>query len=152
MLSQFMVYDTLADVYAHLAVVFIFAFILGFVAPATISFLIACNVKKSSINLSRKTLLSLLATCSAAIAVSTLLFLGRLTIDVAQASGQASDSIEQVYDVTKIGGHLVFNRKIQNSIFIENVSIDVEREDSSDYTFIRNNRIYQISKSAVKEY
>lgn len=152
MLSQFMVYNTLADVYAHLAIVFIFAFILCFTAPATVSFLIVCNVKNSSINLSRKTLLSLLAACSATIAVSTLLFLGRLIIDVAQASGHASDSIEQVYDVTKINDRLIFNRKIQNSIFIENASIDVEREDSSDYTFIRNNRIYQIPKSAVKEY
>ena len=151
MLNQFMVYDTLADVYAHLAVVFIFAFILGVTTPATVSFLIVHNVKNSSINLSRKTLLSLLAACSAAIAVSTLLFLGRLIIDVAQVSGQASDSIEQVYDVTKINDRLIFNRKIQNSIFIENASVDIEREDSSDYTFIRNNRIYQIPKSAVKE-
>ena len=151
MLNQFMVYDTLADVYAHLAVVFIFAFILGVTTPATVSFLIVRNVKNSSINLSRKTLLSLLAACSAAIAVSTLLFLGRLIIDVAQVSGQASDSIEQVYDVTKINDRLIFNRKIQNSIFIENASVDIEREDSSDYTFIRNNRIYQIPKSAVKE-
>lgn len=151
MLSQFMVYDTLANVYAHLAVVFIFAFILGVTAPATVSFLSVYNVKNSSINLSRKTLLSLLAACSAAIAVSALLFLGRLIADAAQASGQASDSIEQVYDVTKINDRLIFNRKIQNSIFIENTSADIEREDSSDYTFIRNNRIYQIPKSAVKE-
>lgn len=151
MLSQFMVYDTLADAYAHLAVVFIFAFILGVVAPATVSFLIVYNVKNSSINLTRKTLLSLLAACSATIAVSTLLFLGRLTIDAYQASGHVRDSIEQVYDVTKINDRLIFNRKIQNSIFIENVSVDIEREDLSDYTFIRNNRIYQIPKSVVKE-
>ena len=74
MLSQFMVYNTLADVYAHLVIVFIFAFILGVVAPATVSFLIVFNVKNSSINLARKTLLSLLAVCVATIAVSYLLF------------------------------------------------------------------------------
>lgn len=151
MLSQFMIYDTLADVYAHLVIVFIFASILGVVAPATISFLIMCNVKNSSINWFKKILLSLCAACAAAAAVFSLLFVSRLIINVAQASGQTSDSIEQVYNVTKINNRLVFNRKIQNSIFIENVSVDVEREDLSDYTFIRNNRIYQIPKYVVKE-
>lgn len=153
MLHDFLISQTLADVYVHSILLIATILIMLVAAPATAAFLCISNLdydfdggQSSAV---RKMFLSLLALCLTAVSIASLFLVGSMTLNLVRAGEIVDQPIEQVYDVTKTGNRLFFNRKISNSMFVEDVSTEITNENEETYTFVRNNHVHQLPKSIV---
>ena len=151
MLYDFLIMRSFSDIYAGTVIVCAFMLIAVVAAPLTVSLTIVMNLNAQKINLSKKILLSAVALLSTCLAILSLFFIGAKVSDIAEAHDIVNQSIEQVYDVTKTGNQLFFNKKISNSSFIKDVSSEITNEDVENYTFVRHDHVYQIPKSIVTE-
>lgn len=59
-------------------------------------------------------------------------------------------SIEQYYNVEKVGKTLVFSRKTNSKVLKENMSAVIEEETYSDYVLLVENKKVLIPKTVVK--
>lgn len=151
MLYDFLIARSFSDIYAGTIIVCAFMLIAVVAAPLTVAFTIVVNLKDQKLDLLKKMMLSALALLLTCPAFLSLLFIGTKVLDIAEAHDIVDQPIEQVYDVTKTGNQLFFNKKISNSSFIEDVSSDITNEDAENYTFVRHDHVYQIPKSIVTE-
>lgn len=151
MLYDFLITRSFADIYAGTIIVCAFMLIAVVAAPLTVSRMIVMNLKDQNLNLLKQIMLSLAALLLTCPAILSLFFIGTKVLDIAEAHDIVNQPIEQVYDVTKTGNQLFFNKKISNSSFIKDVSSDITNEDAENYTFVRHNHVYQIPKSIVTE-
>jgi hypothetical protein len=140
-----------SDIYAGTIIVCAFMLIAVVAAPLTVSLTIVMNLKDQKLNLIKKIMLSVAALLSTCLAILSLFFIGAKVLDIAEAHDIVDQPIEQVYDVTKTGNQLFFNKKISNSSFIKDVSSEITNEDAENYTFVRHDHVYQIPKSIVNE-
>lgn len=151
MLYDFLISQTLTDVYVGSMMVIAFMLAVFVAAPATVAFFMITSMTVRKFDRIQKTLMSLSALCFTIVALVSLFFVETKTLDLVQTKEIADQSIEQVYDVTKTGNQLFFNKKISNSSFIKDVSSDITNEDAENYTFVRHDHVYQIPKSIVTE-
>lgn len=151
MLYDFLISQTLTDVYAGSMMVIAFMLAVFVAAPATVAFFMITSMTVRKFDRIQKTLMSLSTLCFTIIALISLFFVGSKTLDLVQTKEIADRPIEQVYDVTKTGNQLFFNKKISNSSFIKDVSSEITNEDAENYTFVRHDHVYQIPKSIVTE-
>ena len=151
MLYDFLISQTLTDVYVGSMMVIAFMLAVFVAAPATVAFFMITSMTVRKFDRIQKTLMSLSTLCFTIIALISLFFVGSKTLDLVQTKEIADRPIEQVYDVTKTGNQLFFNKKISNSSFIKDVSSEITNEDAENYTFVRHDHVYQIPKSIVTE-
>lgn len=151
MLNDFLIYPDLTDVYVNSILLLAFMLAVFVAAPTSVAFFIAVNLKVRKFDKVQKILSILSATCFAAVAMISLFFVGTRSLDLVQTEEILDRRIEQVYDVTKTGNQLFFNKRISNSSFIEDVSTSITNEDAENYTFARHDHVYQIPKSIVTE-
>ena len=151
MLYDFLIMQSFADIYAGTIIVSVFMLIAVVAAPLTVSRMIVMNLKDQKLNLLKQIMLSLAALLLTCTAILSLFFIGTKVLDIVDAHDIVNRPIEQVYDVTKTGNQLFFNKKISNSSFIKDVSSDITNEDAENYTFVRYDHVYQIPKSIVTE-
>lgn len=151
MLYDFLISQTLTDVYVASMMIIAFMLAVFVAAPASVAFFMITSIMFRKFDRIQKTLLSLSALCFTIVALVSLFFIGTRVLDIAEAHDIVDQPIEQVYDVTKTGNQLFFNKKISNSSFIKDVSSDITNEDAENYTFVRHNHVYQIPKSIVTE-
>ena len=151
MLHDFLIAQTLTDVYVNTILMLSFMLAVFIAAPASIAFLMFVNLLNRNLDRIQKILLVSSAICFTIVSLISLLFVGVKTIDLAQTGEIVDQPIEQVYDVTKTGNQLFFNKKISNSSFIKDVSSEITNEDAENYTFVRHDHVYQIPKSIVTE-
>ena len=151
MLYDFLIMRSFSDIYAGTIIVCAFMLIAVVAAPLTVAFTIVVNLKDQKLNLLKKLMLSLLALLLTCPAFLSLLFIGSIVLDIVYYKDIVDQAIEQVYDVTKTGNQLFFNKKISNSSFIKDVSSEITNEDAENYTFVRHDHVYQIPKSIVTE-
>lgn len=59
-------------------------------------------------------------------------------------------SVEQYYNVEKVGKTLVFSRKTNSKVLKENMSAVIEEETDSDYILVADNQKVSIPKNIVK--
>ena len=155
MLHNFLISQDLADLYAYSILLIVVILIMLVAAPAIAAFLCISNLDYDldggQSSAARKMFLSLLALCLTAVSIASLFLVGTITLNLVQAGEIVDQPIEQVYDVTKTGNRLFFNRKISNSMFVEDDSTEVTNENEETYTFVRNNHVHQIPKTIVTE-
>lgn len=151
MLYDFLIMQSFADIYAGTIIVSVFMLIAVVAAPLTVSRMIVMNLKDQKLNLLKQIMLSLAALLLTCTAILSLFFIGTKVLDIAEAHSIVNQPIEQVYDVTKTGNQLFFNKKISNSSFIKDTSESITNEDAENYTFVRHDHVYQIPKSIVTE-
>lgn len=151
MLYDFLISQTLTDVYVGSMMVIAFMLAVFVAAPATVAFFMITFMTVRKFDRVQETLTSLSALCFTIVALVSLFFVGSKTLDLVQTKEIADQPIEQVYDVTKTGNQLFFNKKISNSSFIKDVSSEITNEDAENYTFVRHDHVYQIPKSIVTE-
>lgn len=151
MLYDFLISQTLTDVYVGSMMVIAFMLAVFVAAPATVAFFMITSMTVRKFDRIQKTLMSLSTLCFTIIALISLFSVGSKTLDLVQTKEIADRPIEQVYDVTKTGNQLFFNKKISNSSFIKDVSSEITNEDAENYTFVRHDHVYQIPKSIVTE-
>lgn len=151
MLYDFLISQTLTDVHVGSMMVIAFMLAVFVAAPATVAFFMITSMTVRKFDRIQKTLMSLSTLCFTIIALISLFFVGSKTLDLVQTKEIADRPIEQVYDVTKTGNQLFFNKKISNSSFIKDVSSEITNEDAENYTFVRHDHVYQIPKSIVTE-
>ena len=151
MLYDCLISQTLTDVYVGSMMVIAFMLAVFVAAPATVAFFMITSMTVRKFDRIQKTLMSLSTLCFTIIALISLFFVGSKTLDLVQTKEIADRPIEQVYDVTKTGNQLFFNKKISNSTFIKDVSSEITNEDAENYTFVRHDHVYQIPKSIVTE-
>ena len=151
MLNDFLIYPNLTDVYINSMLLLAFMLAVFVAAPASVSFFIAVNLKVRKFDRVQKILSILSATCFAAVAMISLFFVGTRSLDIVQTEEILNHHIEQVYDITKTGNQLFFNRKIENFTFVKDASDAITNEDAENYTFVRHDHVYQIPKSIVTE-
>lgn len=155
MLYDFLISRSLSELYVGSILLIMTILIMLVAAPAIAAYISISNLDydpyRTKSTMTRKTLLSLLAFCLAAVSIVSLFFVGSKTLDLVQTKEIADQSIEQVYEVTKTGNQLFFNKKISNSSFLEDASESITNEDAENYTFARHDHVYQIPKSIVTE-
>ena len=155
MLYDFLISRSLSELYVGSILLIMTILIMLVAAPAIAAHISISNLDydpyRTKSAITRKTLLSLLALCLAAVQIVSLFFVGSKTLDLVQTKEIADQSIEQVYEVTKTGNQLFFNKKISNSSFLEDASESITNEDAENYTFARHDHVYQIPKSSVTE-
>ena len=151
MLYDFLISQTLTDVYVGSMMVIAFMLAVFVAAPATVAFFMITSMTVRKFDRIQKTLMSLSTLCFTIIALISLFFVGSKTLDLVQTKEIADRPIEQVYDVTKTRNQLFFNKKISNSSFIKDASSEITNEDAENYTFVRHDHVYQIPKSIVTE-
>lgn len=151
MLYDFLISQTLTDVYVGSMMMIAFMLAVFVAAPASVAFFMLTSIMFRKLDRIQKILMSLSALCFTTVAIISLFFIGEKAIDLVETSRIVNQSIEQVYDVTKTGNQLFFNKKISNSSFIKDVSSEITNEDAENYTFVRHDHVYQIPKSIVTE-
>lgn len=151
MLHDFLISQTLTDVYVGSMMMIAFMLAVLVAAPATVAFFMITSLAIRKLDQIQKTLMSISALCFTVVALLSLFFVGKKVLDLVQTKEIADQSIEQVYEVTKTGNQLFFNKKISNSSFVEDASESITNEDAENYTFARHDHVYQIPKSIVTE-
>ena len=151
MLYDFLISQTLTDVYVGSMMVIAFMLAVFVAAPASVAFFMITSIMFRKLDRIQKILMSLSALCFTTVALISLFFVGSKTLDLVETSSIVDQPIEQVYDVTKTGNQLFFNRKISNSMFVEDDSSAITNENEETYTIVRNNHVHQIPKSIVTE-
>lgn len=125
------------------------------IGPMTIAFQIIFNLRYEDqakpLKKIYKVLLSLAAiACFAFASVSSFYMFNRL-VDLVNINDIVKQPIEDVYDLTKTGNQLIFNRKIENDSFIKDTTSTITNETKTYYTIVRYNHVHQIPKSIVTE-
>lgn len=151
MLYDFLISQTLTDVYVGSMMLIAFMLAVFVAAPASVAFFMITSMTVRKFDRIQKTLMSLSSLCFTIIALISLFFVGTKTLDLVQTKEIADRPIEQVYDVTNAGNQLFFNKKISNSSFIKDTSESITNEDAENYTFVRHDHVYQIPKSIVTQ-
>ena len=155
MLHDFIISQTLTDLQVYSILLIVTILIILVAAPAMAAYLCMINLDydpySTRSSASRKMILSLLALILTAVSIASLLSVGMMTLNLVQASEIVDQPIEQVYDVTKTGNRLFFNRKISNSMFVEDDSTEITNENEETYTFVKRDHVHQIPKSIVTE-
>lgn len=155
MLHDFLISQTLEELYVGSILLIVTILIILVAAPAIAAYISISNLDYSPYSTkssaTRKMFLSLLALLLTAVSIASLFLVGTITLNLVQTGEIVDQSIEQVYDVTKTGNRLFFNRKISNSMFVEDDSTEITNENEETYTFVRNNHVHQILKSIVTE-
>ena len=155
MLHDFLISKTLEELYVGSIFLIVAILVILVAAPAIAAHISISNLDYSPYSTkssaARKISLSLLALCLTAVSIASLFSVGTITLDLVRTGEIVDQSIEQVYDVTKTGNRLFFNRKISNSMFVEDDSTEITNEDAKSYTFVRRNHVHQIPKSIVTE-
>ena len=151
MLYDFLIMQSFSEIYAKAIIVSAFAFVLVVAAPLTIALTIVVNLKTQKLDLFKKTMLSAASILLTVLALLSLFFVGKKFLDLVETQDIVDRPIEQVYEVTKTGNQLFFNKKISNSSFVEDASESITNEDAENYTFARHDHVYQIPKSIVTE-
>ena len=155
MLYDFLISQNLANLYVYSILLIVTILIMLVAAPAIAAFLCISNLDYDldggQSSATRKMFLSLLALCLTAVSIASLFLVGTITLNLVRTGEIVDQSIEQVYDVTKTGNRLFFNRKISNSMFVEDDSTEITNENEETYTIVRNNHVHQIPRSIVTE-
>ena len=155
MLHDFLISQTLSELYVGSILWIVVILIMLVVAPAMTAYISISNLDYSPYSTrssaSRKMFLSLLALFLTAVSIASLFSVGMMTLNLVQTSEIVDQPIEQVYDVTKTGNRLFFNRKISNSSFIADDSTEITNENEETYTFVKRDHVHQIPKSIVTE-
>ena len=155
MLHDFLISQNLSALYVGSILLIVTILIIFVAAPAIAAHISISNLDYSPYSTkssaTRKMFLSLLALLLTAVSIVSLFSVGTITLNLVQTGEIVDQPIEQVYDVTKTGNRLFFNRKISNSMFVEDVSTEITNENEETYTFVRNNHVHQIPRSIVTE-
>lgn len=155
MLNDLLVYPDLFTVYVMSILLTAVMMIITVVSQMTIAFQIIYNLRSEdqakSLKLIYKILLSIaVLACVVFACVSSVYVFDRIA-DLAETNTVIKKLIEEVYDVTKTGNQLIFNRKIDNRSFVKDSSSAITNETDTHYTIVRHEHVYQIQKSIVTE-
>lgn len=150
MLKDFLIKQSIEEVYVlsilTIAFVAIFAFAFAFGA-----YLIVPDFKERSSSIAAKFLLSIAVIF---LSILSILFFAESvsqTRDLIEMHSLVDRKTEEVYNVTKTSNQLIFNRRVDNSRFIKDLSSTITNETDKQYTFVIRNHVYQINKSVVTE-
>ena len=151
MLKDFLIKGSLEEVYILSVVAIIVIAIFAF-AAASIVFMIFYNIKEErSLTLVEKSLLTIVALALSVLSIMCFKVTISKTLELFELQSVLDRKIEEVYDVTKTGNQLIFNRQSDNYLFIEDASIAITNETNDHYTFVIRNHMHQIKKSVVTE-
>lgn len=155
MLHDFIISQTLTDLQVYSILLIVTILIILVAAPAMAAYISSSNLDydphSTRSSASRKMFLSLLALFLTAVSIASLFLAGMIMLNLVQTIEIVDQPIEQVYDVTKTGNRLFFNRKISNSMFVEDDSAEITNENEETYTFVKRDHVHQIPKSIVTE-
>ena len=155
MLHDFIISQTLTDLQVYSILLIVTILIILVAAPAMAAHISISNLDydpySTRSSASRKMFLSLLALFLTAVSIASLFLAGMITLNLVQTIEIVDQPIEQVYGVTKTGNRLFFNRKISNSMFVEDDSTEITNENEETYTFVKRDHVHQIPKSIVTE-
>ena len=151
MLKDFLIKGSLEEVYIlsvlAIIVIAIFAF-----AAASIVFMIFYNIKEErSFTLVEKSLLTIVALALSVFSIMCFKVTVSKTLELFELQSVLDRKIEEVYNVTKTGNQLIFNRRSDNYLLMKDASSGVINETEDQYTFVIRNHVHQIKKSAVTE-